>query len=108
MLVVAVLVVSIVGYYEYSGYESVVVSTSVVMGKITNDQASGAGLPAGGGGLGGVFGGGGQKPASTSTRVSTSTTSKSTTSTTATASGLTFLTISVGSDSFTQDPFLRH
>jgi len=102
-LVLVILVVSIVGYYEYSAYGSVVVSTTVVTGKITNDQASGSGLPGGAaGGLGGIvggLGGGAQapKPASTTTRASTTT--KSTTST---ASGLSFITIAVGTDSFTQ------
>ena len=102
-LVVVILVVSVVGYYEYTGYESVVVSTSVVTGKITNDQASGAGMPGGAGGIGGIvggIGGGAPKPATTTTtRPSTSTTSRSTTST---ASGLSFITITVGTDSFTQ------
>src|ERR1700733_15948873 len=75
VIVVAIVLVSLVGYYEYSSYERGVVQTSIVTGDIKGIQISSAG-----GGF--AIGGGGGKGASTS--------------------GISLVTISVGSASFTQ------
>jgi hypothetical protein len=86
-IVVAALVVGILAYYEYSSYEGVVVQTTVVSGKITGIEASGPGgggvpSPAPGGAVAGAPAGGAK---------------------TTSAGGVSFITISVPGDSFTQE-----
>ena len=76
VIVVAIVLVSLVGYYEYSTYERAVVQTSIVNGDIKGIETTSGG----GGGL--AIGGGGAKGASTS--------------------GISLVTVSVGSTSFTQ------
>jgi len=82
--VLIVVLVAGLGYYEFNSYEGAVVSTVVTTGKITNVQASGAG----GGGVqapvAGAAGAGGKAAATTS------------------SGGISFVTIQVGSNSFTQ------
>lgn len=85
-VIVLLVVVSAVGYYEYSGYQQAVVQTSVVTGTITSIQAASAGTAgavpgqAGGGALGQAGGAGVKGP----------------------ITGSEFVTISIGSVSFTQ------
>jgi hypothetical protein len=76
VLVVVIVLVSLAGYYEYSSYERAVVQTSIVNGDIKGIETSSGG----GGGL--AIGGGGAKGATTS--------------------GISLVTVSVGSTSFTQ------
>jgi hypothetical protein len=76
VIVVVIVLVSLIGYYEYSSYERVVVQTSIVTGDIKGIQTTSGG----GGGL--AIGGGGAKGASTS--------------------GISLVTVAVGSTSFTQ------
>jgi hypothetical protein len=75
VIVVVIVLVSLVGYYEYSSYERSVVQTSVVNGNIKGIETT-----SGGGGF--AIGGGGAKGASTS--------------------GISLVTVSVGPASFTQ------
>jgi hypothetical protein len=86
-IVVAAIVVATLGYYEYSSYENAVLDTTVISGKITGIEASGpggAGAPAPG--LGGAAAGAPAGGAKTSS-----------------AGGVSFITISVPSGSFTQE-----
>lgn len=86
-IVVAALVVGVLAYYEYSSYEGAVLQTTVVSGKITGIEASGPGgggvpAPAPGGAVAGAPAGGAK---------------------TTSAGGVSFVTISVPGDSFTQE-----
>jgi hypothetical protein len=75
-IVLVIVVVSVLGLYEFSVYEQGVVQTSVVMGTVTSVQASGPQA------AGGLFAAAGAKKAA--------------------SSGVSIITITVGSVSFTQ------
>lgn len=94
VIVLVIVVVSFVGYYEYSNYESQVVSTVVETGTVKGYSLSNggvglaqgaAGLLGAGGGAGAGGGVGGQVPAQKSTSTA----------------GAALMTIAVGSNTFT-------